>query len=92
MHYIKTWRLYGKVTDAELTWLYKCNIKVEMNYDNMIVALPSYLSIPGQGERIIFIKTIDAKQETMLLLKYSERLVCTNVDWYSDLHGTKIEF
>lgn len=91
----KTWILQGETTPAEISWLWTTNVRLEiekLEILNIPVGNQHYTYTPPERAPIVYIKTTDEKQETILRLRFGERLTLVELSWYSVFHGSDIEF
>lgn len=94
MRYEKTWLAVGELTEEDLTWLYQSRYDCHVDRDEI-----HFTTIGGSHSRVtmpevtkITIKTYNDKKETMLLLRFGDRLLLIEEQFYSDDHGCYVNF
>ena len=94
MKYIKKWQMLGELTELEIAWLHtsKMNIEIENNELHFTTIGGSHSRVTMPDITNIYVTTYNDKSETMLLLKFSGRLVLVEEQFYSEEHGTYINF
>lgn len=98
MHYSmrleKTWLVIGELSPEDVTWLYQSRYSVDVDRNEihftMISGSHSRVTMPDVTK--ITIKTYNDKKETMLLLRFGDKLMLIEEQFYSVEHGTYIEF
>lgn len=75
---IKTWSLSGNIVSKDIEWLYNSSYAVKIERPGLITPMNRYyggLSGPAiLGPTTISIETYAGEEETMLMLKFGERL------------------
>jgi hypothetical protein len=94
MKLIKLWRVIGELTEDELNWLfinkYDVDIKDEKIHFTMLSGSHLRVTMPDLVE--INIQSYGDAAETMLCLKFNDRLMLFSERWLSDFHGCNVEF
>jgi hypothetical protein len=94
MRYEKTWLAIGELTEEDLTWLY--HSRYEVNVDRNEIHFTTMGSFTGRRTMPdvtkITIKTYNDKKETMLLLRFGDRLQLIEEQFYSNDHGCYVNF
>lgn len=90
----KTWLVIGELTMDDLSWLYqsKLNIEVDRNEIHFTTIGGSHSTVTMPDVTEIKIKTYNDKKETMLLLRFGDKLHLIEEQFYSEEHGTYINF
>ena len=90
----KTWLVVGELTNNDITWLYQSQYEIEVDRNEI-----HFTTISGSHSRVtmpdvteITIKTCNDKKETMLMLRFGDKLHLIAEQFYSVEHGTYINF
>jgi hypothetical protein len=94
MRHEKTWLVVGELTDKDISWLYQSQYEIDVNrkeiHFTMMTGSHSRVTMPDVTE--ITIKTYNNKKETMLLLRFGDKLCLLAEQFYSVDHGCYINF
>lgn len=94
MRHEKTWLVVGELTMDELSWLYQNNIEfyTDRNEIHFTTIGGSHSSVTMPDVTKITLKTYNDKKETMLVLRLGDKLSLIEENFYSEEHGTYINF
>ena len=94
MRHEKTWLVTGELTMDELSWLYQSRIEyhVERNEIHFTTIGGSHSSVTMPDVTRITLKTYNDKKETMMMLRMGDKVSLIEENFYSEEHGTYINF
>lgn len=94
MRHEKTWLVVGELTEKDISWLYKSQYEVDVNRNEIHFTTigGSHSSVTMPDVTKIKIKTYSNKKETMLLLRFGDKLHLIEEQFYSVEHGCYVNF
>lgn len=94
MRHEKTWLVVGELTMGDIAWLRQNNIDchVERNEIHFTTIGGSHSSVTMPDVTKITLKTYNDKKETMMMLRIGDKVSLIEENFYSEEHGTYINF
>lgn len=94
MRHIKVWQVVGQLSEDEVHWLYhnKFDAEVEKNQIHFEMVHGSHQRVTIPDVTKIIIRTYGDSKESMLCLKFGNRMFLFNEFWEDDFHGCRVNF
>lgn len=94
MKHIKVWKVLGELTKEEVEWLFysKYDVHIERNELHFTQLTGSHSQVTMPDITKIIVRTYNDAAETMLCLKFGNRIFKFNDIWEDEFHGCQITF
>lgn len=93
MRYEKTWLVTGEMTMEEISWLYQNDIECHVErHEIHFTKMGSFTGRTMPDMTKITLKTYNDKKETMMMLRLGDKVSLIEENFYSNEHGTYINF
>jgi hypothetical protein len=92
LKHIKHWRVIGELTEDELRWLYINKFDVEVERDEIHYTVFGGRKVTMPDVTKINIQSFGNTAETMLCLKFGNRIVLFFERWVDEFHGCTVQF